>query len=422
MRNQRRLLTTLQGVSPLDATFTTLTALLYFFRPNSSGFPDTFTNLPFDLNPIIFTAIGLAYSLPMLFRTKHPGSSAALIILASSLRHLLEAPGLIIADIAVPLALHAVASYGPRLMSRTALSFVIFNIVFQNLHILFPQSNVTENQHLRGTYLGVVIELSFASYTAYALGRHARAKRKQIHHLKVLAQETQRHAENEANLAVFEERSRIARDMHDIVAHTLSVIVAQADGARYAATKDKEIATRTLDLISEMARDALKDIRSIVGVLRNDDNNNHPTLPSPIENDIMSLISTVQESGVNISFATMGQKRTLPVGVGNAAYRICQEAITNSLKHAGPHSVISVIFRITDTNLILQIDDDGRGAAVVNDGKGHGLIGMKERAAAFGGTLVSGPRSTGGYRVTATIPILSEGTRGTEMTEKREKQ
>jgi len=219
------------------------------------------------------------------------------------------------------------------------------------------------------------------------------------------ARAAEHRADTEAELAVLEERSRIAREMHDIVAHTLSVVIAQADGGRYAAKKDPQAPLVALATISDMARDALKDIRSIIGVLRDAEGNEQPTLPQPVEHDLEELVRTVHESGITVSFVRTGETRPLPVGVGNAIYRICQEALTNSLKHAGPHAEITILLQTTDAALILQVDDDGRGAAAPFDGKGHGLVGMAERAAAFGGTVISGPRPSGGFRVIASIPI-----------------
>ena len=239
----------------------------------------------------------------------------------------------------------------------------------------------------------------------YGLALARRSQLAKMLSLMRIANDAQAAAKTERELAVLEERSRIAREMHDIVAHTLSVVIAQADGGRYAATKDPEASTRALATISDMPSDALKDIRSIIRALRDSEGDEQPTLPQPIERDLETLVRNVRDSGVKVSFVRTGQSRTLPVGVGNAVYRICQEAITNSLKHAGPTPHITVLLQTTDAALLLQVDDDGRGAAAPSDGKGHGLIGMSERASAFGGSVTSGPRPGGGFRVLASIPI-----------------
>lgn len=213
-----------------------------------------------------------------------------------------------------------------------------------------------------------------------------------------------------AELAAIAERTRIAREMHDIVAHTLSVVIAQADGGRYAAKSNPEAAERALTVIADMSRAALGDIRSIIGILRDPADASAPLAPEPIDSDLNALIDQVRESGQEVSYVVTGKARPLPVGVGNSLYRICQEALTNSLKHAGPHAQLTIALHWRPAEVILTVTDNGRGAAAVDDGKGHGLIGMNERAAVFGGTVVAGPRQGGGFKVTATIPTPTERT------------
>lgn len=198
--------------------------------------------------------------------------------------------------------------------------------------------------------------------------------------------------------------------MHDIVAHTLSVVIAQADGGRYAARSNPDAAERALIVIADMSRAALGDIRSIIGVLRDPDDPSAPLAPEPVDSDLTALMDQVRGSGHRVSFVQTGHARPLPVGAGNALYRICQEALTNSLKHAGPHAQLTVALHWRPAEVILDVTDNGRGAAAVNDGKGHGLVGMNERAAIFGGTVVAGPRQGGGFKVTATIPTPTERT------------
>ena len=218
-------------------------------------------------------------------------------------------------------------------------------------------------------------------------------------------------AEQEAELAVLEERSRIAREMHDVVAHTLSVVIAQADGGQYAAAKNPEAAIKALETIAGMGRGALKDIRSIIGVLRSSEPEQLPLLPQPVAEDLDSLIQQVRDSGTNISLTRLGTPRHLPTGVGTAIYRICQEAITNTLKHAGSDAHISVIVQWLESEIVLQVDDDGVGPGS-HDGKGHGIIGMNERASAFGGSVYTGAIQGGGFRVIASIPLEESSLQG----------
>ncbi|WP_216395268.1 sensor histidine kinase [Arcanobacterium phocae] len=204
--------------------------------------------------------------------------------------------------------------------------------------------------------------------------------------------------------AVVRERTRIARDLHDIVAHTLGVVIAQADGGRYAGRKNPEQALHALDTIADMSRAALTDIRSIVGVLREPSEDTSDLSPQPVTHDIDSLVSRVKESGYNIAFIQLGSIHSLPAGIGNVLYRICQESVTNAMKHGGPQISIVIKLEWHETEVTLSVIDNGRGASVPNDGKGNGIIGMTERAALFGGTLDAGARPGGGFIVRATIP------------------
>ncbi|MDR0432723.1 MAG: histidine kinase [Bifidobacteriaceae bacterium] len=215
--------------------------------------------------------------------------------------------------------------------------------------------------------------------------------------------------QDSAQLAAAAERTRIAREMHDIVAHSLSVVIAQADGGRYAATTDPAAATRALGTIAETGRAALEDMRRILGVLRNPDEDPDTTqlrVPVPDSQDVSALVAQMREAGLDIAMVRVGVGSTLPPGVGLALYRICQEALTNVLKHAGPGVKVTVVDRWEPTRVCIEVHDDGRGAAALgSQGPGHGLIGMRERAEMFGGTLEAGPSRSGGFSVVARIPL-----------------
>ncbi|MDD9208027.1 histidine kinase, partial [Georgenia sp. 10Sc9-8] len=187
----------------------------------------------------------------------------------------------------------------------------------------------------------------------------------------------------------------------------LSVVIAQADGGRYAARSDPAAAERALTTISETGRSALADMRRILGVLRGSGTLDHAgeRLPQPVDADLDSLVAQVRSSGLAVSVVRSGTARPLPPGVGLSVYRIVQEALTNVLKHAGPAARATVTLGWTPTSVVLQVEDDGRGAAATDDGAGQGLVGMRERVALFGGWLDTGPRPGGGFRVRAAIPV-----------------
>ncbi|MGC4174839.1 sensor histidine kinase [Demequina sp.] len=207
-----------------------------------------------------------------------------------------------------------------------------------------------------------------------------------------------------AELAAAAERARIAREMHDVVAHTLSVVVAQADGGRFAAKTDPEAAQRTLDTIAEVSRSALTEMRALLGILRDGDGV-AAMGPQPSLDDIPVLVSAMREGGLNVSFVTTGTPRPLPIGAGLTLYRVAQEALTNVLKHAGPSPTAYVQLTWEDAGVALTVSDDGRGAAARGDGSGTGITGMHERVALFGGTLSAGPRAGGGFVVKARLPL-----------------
>ena len=210
----------------------------------------------------------------------------------------------------------------------------------------------------------------------------------------------------EAQLAAAAERARIAREMHDVVAHTLSVVVAQADGGRFAARTDPEAAARTLDTIADVSRSALTEMRGLLGLLR--DSDGEAALgPQPSLDDIPALVAATREGGLDVAYVTTGTPRPLPIGAGLVLYRVAQEALTNVLKHAGPGVKAFVQLTWEGADAVLTIADDGRGAAARGDGSGQGIIGMQERVTIFGGTLAAGPRAGGGFLVRARLPLQS---------------
>lgn len=211
-------------------------------------------------------------------------------------------------------------------------------------------------------------------------------------------------------LAASQERARIAREMHDVVAHTLSVVVAQADGGRFAGRADAAAALRSLETIADVSRSALTEMRALLGVLRDTDGE-VAMGPQPSLSDIPALVASTREGGLDASFVTTGTPRPLPIGAGLAAYRIVQEAITNVLKHAGPSPHAFVQLQWESDALAIVVSDDGRGAAARRDGAGSGIAGMAERATVFGGTLSAGPRAGGGFVVRARLPLtMRDGT------------
>jgi signal transduction histidine kinase len=239
---------------------------------------------------------------------------------------------------------------------------------------------------------------------AWLIGDNLRVRRAYTRQLEERAAELEKTREDEAVRAVSEERSRIARELHDVVAHYVSVMVVQSAGARRIIEKDPRSAQVALEAVEAAGRTALAEMRRMLEVLRADD----PGMgPQPGLDELETLIGHVRDAGLPVELRTEGTTCCLPAGMDLAAYRIVQEALTNTVKHGGKARASVTVRFLTDT-LEIEVVDDGRGAAaplISGTGGGHGLIGMHERVALFGGTLQVGPVLTGGYRVFARMPI-----------------
>jgi len=232
-------------------------------------------------------------------------------------------------------------------------------------------------------------------------GRALRRQRAQAARLEQLARDLATEREERARSAVQEERARIARELHDIVAHSVSVIAVQADAAEGALSRDPALAAEPLAAVKATARETLAELRRAVGVLRESDA--RPLSPRPGLDQLPALIEQTRGAGLAVDLRTEGTPRPLPAGADLSAYRIVQEGLTNVRRHAGPARA-TVRIRYDDTAVTLEIADDGAGPTGDLTG-GHGLVGIRERVALYGGSLHVGPQPTGGFVVRAVLPI-----------------
>jgi signal transduction histidine kinase len=244
----------------------------------------------------------------------------------------------------------------------------------------------------------------YAFPTAFALiawltGRGLRTRTRlteELHEAAVRAQEAREH---EAAQAATDERRRIAREMHDVVAHSVSVMVVQAGGARRILQSDPERAVEAAVRIEEVGRAALAEMRRLLGVMHHADER----APQPTLRELEALVERSRAAGLPVALAVEGEPRSLPAGKDLAAYRVVQEALTNAIKHAGA-APTSVTVRWAPERLELEIIDRGVVARNGSSG-GHGLIGMEERMRLYDGELRAGPRSDGGFEVVARLPL-----------------
>jgi signal transduction histidine kinase len=224
--------------------------------------------------------------------------------------------------------------------------------------------------------------------------------------LAARAELLEREHELRAHEAVAEERARIARELHDLVAHSVSVMVVQAGAERHALGPDQASTREALTSIEQAGRQALVEARRLLGMLRRKDDGSELE-PQPSVEHIDVLVEQIERAGLPVTLAVEGERVPLPAGVDLCAYRIVQEGLTNALKHAGPAHA-EVVLRYASRALDVEVRDDGRGPVQVNgnrDGAGHGLIGMRERVALYGGALETGARDGGGFAIHAHLPL-----------------
>ena len=340
----------------------------------------------------------LLHTLPLAARRRFP-----LAVLGISV-----ASGLAFAAIGLPAAflglpilvpIYTVAAYGDRWVPLAGLAVV--------------EVGLAAVQLTRGRFEDPAAWGQFALIIAAAwlLGHFVHNYRAHAARLEERTAELEQAREELARRAVVEERLRLARELHDVVAHAMSVIAVQSGvGAHVASTQPQE-AAKALATIERTSRAALTELRRLLGVLRQDSEPGGSLAPVPGLADLEGLLAEVAKAGLAVRLRVEGTPLPLPPGVDLSAYRIVQEALTNVVKHAGPARA-QVVVGYRDHEVTVEVSDDGRGVtAPTDDGPariGHGLIGMRERVAAFGGDLEAGPRRGGGFRVAARLPLAAE--------------
>lgn len=249
-----------------------------------------------------------------------------------------------------------------------------------------------------------VVAVAIWTAAAWAAGRVEGASRRQAERLEEMAARLARERDALARLAALDERSRIARDLHDSVAHTVSVMVLQAGAAEQVLASAPDKALAAARAVEAKGRDALGELRELLGVLH-DDEEASPRAPQPSLTGLDTLIAEVARTGLPVELRVHGKPSTVPVGVDVSAYRIIQEALTNALKHAGPVPTTVTLDYMPDA-VTVEILDHGNGTrARPTDSPGHGLIGMRERVALYDGELQTGARPDAGYMVRARLPL-----------------
>ncbi len=304
-------------------------------------------------------------------------------------------------SLAVPLALYALAVYRSSRAGWIgfAASVVAGSAGALAAALLHPGA-VTS---MGTTVLGEIVQVAFVLLLAVLLGTNIGNRRRYVAALVDLANQLARERDQQARLAAAAERSRIAREMHDIVSHSLTVMVTLADGSAVTAATAPGRASEAMQQVAETGRHALADMRRMLGVLNGDDRERTPQAlaPQPGVADLPALLETFRAASLPVTCTSKG------VPPEDAAeqltiYRIVQESLTNALRHARGATAVNVDVRHTPAETVVVVTDDGVGEAA--SGAGHGLVGMRERVALYGGTLTTGPAAPRGWSVRATVP------------------
>ncbi|MER7620800.1 sensor histidine kinase [Streptomyces sp. NPDC126503] len=356
--------------------------------------------------PAAYGVVAALFSLVVALRRRAPEK---MLVLAVVLGVAQLAFGIVpfMADFAMLVIIYTVAAHdGPRWASRLALLGGLSAATLSQLR--WPVDNPASGA--AQIFFTVIMTVPFA--LAWVLGDSLRTRRAYFAQLEERAFRLEQEREAQAKVAVAAERARIARELHDVVAHNVSVMVVQADGAAYVMDSSPETAKQALETISTTGRQALAEMRRLLGILRTGEHQEAGEyVPQPDVRQIEDLVEQVRGAGLTVDFTVEGTPRPLPSGVELTAYRIVQEALTNTRKHGGPDAGASVRLVYFDDGLGLLVEDDGRGAPQEMyedggaDGRGHGLIGMRERVGMVGGTLDAGPRPGGGFRISALLPL-----------------
>lgn len=249
--------------------------------------------------------------------------------------------------------------------------------------------------------------LAFLVTGAWLVGRLVERRAGQAAKMTERAERLERDREQQEAAALARERARIARELHDVIAHSVSVMVIQAGAAEQLLTSNPPQARESLQSVQELGRSTVDELRRMLGILR-EDRHEVQLQPQPGMAGLPGLIRQLREAGLPVELRVEGDEVALPPGIDLSAFRIVQEALTNTLKHAQPARAC-VVVRYSTGVLNLEIVDDGAPRTHGGDRHGHGLVGMRERTALYGGVFVAGPRPGGGYAVHARIPVERGG-------------
>ncbi|MFT4147546.1 MAG: histidine kinase [Micrococcaceae bacterium] len=379
------------------------------------GLPEIFSfthpheSAPTSHVPALVAILVISFEwLPMIWRRKHT-AIVGLVVAAANFIHIFVNMPVLPTNASAAVMIYSMAVYCTKKFSRIALVLGLLGAIYSAIssHGISDDIYIAslEEKIFWGIFQSSIVLLAWVS------GNWVSARRAVLQELKDKATRLEFEKEQERKLAGADERSRIAREMHDIIAHSLSVIIAQADGARYIVDKEPDTAAHTLGVISETGRHSLQEMRKLIGILRSDEE--IETTPAPSLAELPELVETTKLSGLEIDFQETGRPSgTLSSGASLTAYRIFQEAFTNILKHAGLDAKATAHLAWNKDGIWMKISDDGLGSGNQFSkqlGSQQGICGMKERASLYDGWVKAGPKATGGFEVESFIPYSKIG-------------
>ena len=336
----------------------------------------------------------LVQVIPLLWRRSHPSLVLLLVAGAFAARELIGFNAGI-AGLGLLVAMYSVAAYEQR--ARRLVFLVVAGLGFVAGFVVF---GVTGNPR---SFAITVPSVFFVA--AWLIGDYLRTRRAYVAQLEERAARLERERDQDRRLAADEERTRIARELHDVVAHDVSVIAIQAGAARAVQLSKPDAAAKALGLIETTARETLVELNRLLGVLRSSNGATPDRSPQPGIGQLAGLVEELRAAGLEVDARVEGEPQPLPPALDLSAYRILQEATTNVLKHARAHRV-DIRVHYTQAMLALDVRDDGPGGGGdPASSSGHGLIGMRERVALFGGQLRAGRDPAGGFSVHARLPL-----------------
>ena len=347
-----------------------------------------------EVNEPVLAVAGIFFVLPLLFRRQFPLAAPCVCLVAFTLAATIDPSGLNRIDFGALAAIAVLMALGTVRDGEGA----VVGLAIGMTAVIYVQSRFPDT-----TTSDLVGALVFFG-GAWLAGRALATRADQTRELRARVDQADRARAVAVEQAAADERSRIARELHDVVAHSVSVMVVQTSGVRRLLREEQRREREALLSVEQIGRQALTEMRRMLGVMPTSAETAAALAPQPGLQHLDDLIAKIEAAGLPVTLRIEGEQLQLPPGVDLSAYRIVQEGLTNALKHAHG-SQAEVVVRFDDRTLHLEVADDGAGGEGVPGELGRGLVGMRERAALYGGTLEAGPRDGGGFVLRADLPI-----------------